>query len=73
MGQNERVDIQVIGTDNSRHFYTQEQVDEQVRLARTSTCGEENPIELEAEGIQIWQDSDEWSVSPVPVEFAEQH
>jgi hypothetical protein len=67
------MDVQVIGTDNSRHFYTQEQVDEQVRLARTATCNEENPIELVDEGVRIWQDSDEWSVSPVPIELAEQY
>lgn len=58
------MDVQVIGTDNSRHFYTQDQVDEQVRLARTATAEEDEPGELSGEGVRIWQDSDEWSVSP---------
>jgi hypothetical protein len=58
------VDVQVIGTDNSRYFYTQEQVDEQVRLARTAIHDAE-PSEGNAdEGVRVWQDSDEWSVSP---------
>ena len=58
------MDVQVIGTDNSRHFYTQEQVNEQVRLARTATVDEAKSGELSEEGVRIWQDSDEWSVSP---------
>jgi len=55
------VDVQVIGTDNSRHFYTQEQVDEQISLASglgPGGMGNKN----EEDGVRIWQDSDEWSV-----------
>ena len=55
------MDVQVIGTDNSRHFYTQEQVDEQV--IQSSGAEPSNSAEdgLE-EGVRVWQDSDEWSV-----------
>ena len=55
------MEVQVIGTDNSRHFYTQEQVDEQVVLA--SGAGPSNSAKDGLEdGVRVWQDSDEWSV-----------
>jgi hypothetical protein len=55
------MDVQVIGTDNSRHFYTQEQVDEQVMQASGAGSSTSTGDGLE-EGVRIWQDSDEWSV-----------
>ncbi|KAL7421291.1 hypothetical protein Q5752_004176 [Cryptotrichosporon argae] len=49
------IDVQVVATKASLHFYTQERVDRLVCAA----CGAE--ANADGVGVQVWTDEDEWS------------
>lgn len=54
----------MVATQASRHFYTQEQVDDEVRSAAVEAGveGTDGDPEGGDVGVQIWTDEDEWSV-----------
>ena len=70
--------MQVVATKSSRHFYSQEKLDEAVRASvqetRNDTHGAfgqnggslrpDDPVQDQV-GAQIWADDDEWTVSPL--------
>lgn len=53
------IDIQIIATKASTHFYSQEDVDKSVQSA-LNLSDEEMQDDV---GVRIWTDEDEWSVS----------
>lgn len=59
--------MQVVATRASRHFYTQQQVDDEV--AAGPRPNDPNGSEVEQQlhesenGVRVWVDEDEWSVS----------
>ena len=56
--------MQVVATASSSHFYSQESVDASVRAVQgdedIAIDGCQNPGE---NGVRVWRDVDEWSVS----------
>lgn len=51
------MDVQIVATKSSLHFYNQEKVDRAVRDA-LSIDDDQSDI-----GVKVWTDEDEWSVS----------
>lgn len=54
--ENRSIAVQVVATEASLHFYSQEQVDQAVRKAVTT--GSECPDDV---GVKVWTDAEEWS------------
>ena len=63
------LEIQVVATRASVHFYNQAQVDQAVRRADPTIYGDasiDGNVQTENQeeyGVKIWRDEDEWSVS----------
>lgn len=54
----------MVATPASRHFYTQDKIDEEIRAASADPEAESLDVEAEGDdlGVRIWTDEDEWSV-----------
>ena len=62
--QESAIDVQVVATTASSHFYSQEMVDAAVMNALESAGHESRSQGVERDlGVKVWRDADEWSVS----------
>jgi phosphopantothenoylcysteine decarboxylase len=62
--QDPGIEVQVVATTSSLHFYSQEKVDAAVMKALNLEGDERQSEGATGEvGVKVWRDADEWSVS----------